>query len=89
MHVTTAGNDSVRRKAVVGVAHCHADHDYLIVRNSGVLAHNRRLHDALTVDHATQPALPGRIHLRVDDGAAVERRHIAAFEVLVEGHYHR
>ena len=54
-----------------------------------MLAHDRRLHDALTVDHAAQAPRPRRVDQSVGHRTAIERRDIAAMDRTVIGHDNR
>src|SRR6187401_3776072 len=82
------GHDRICRKAFIRPTQRNAFHDDLIVRYSGVLAHHRRLHDALAVDHGAEPARPGSIDQGSGHGAAIERRIVAAVQYPVVGHDH-
>ena len=53
-----------------------------------MFAHYRALHDALAVDHAAEPAAPGRVDQRSGDRAAIEGRVVAARQFAIVGHDH-
>src|SRR3546814_2534342 len=64
--------DAIGGKAVVGPADRDADHDRLAVGDPRFRAHDRRMHDPLTVDHAAEAARPGG----VDDRRRSEERRV-------------
>src|SRR3984885_6959765 len=53
-----------------------------------MLAHHRRLHDALAVDHGAEPARPGGIDQGGCHRAAIEGRIVTAVQHAVIGHDH-
>src|SRR5687767_10421988 len=70
-------------EAVIGPAHRDCFHDHFAIRNAGVLAHHRALHDALAVDHTAQPARPSGIDQRSGHGPAIEGAVVAVCQFLV------
>ncbi len=82
------GHDRICGEAFIGPAQRDAFHDDLIVGYSGVLAHDRRLHDALAVDHGAQPARPGGVDQCGRHGAAIEGRIVAAVQRTIICHDH-
>src|SRR3546814_6322160 len=77
--------DAIGGKAVVGPADRDADHDRLVVGDPRFRAHDRRMHDPLTVDHAAEAARPGGVDDRRRDRAAIEGRDVAADQHPVIG----
>ena len=72
----------IGRKAVVGIAHGDAGHDHLVLGDSSDLAHDVRTHDALPVDDAAKPAVPGGEHDAVAERAEIEMAHRAGSRIL-------
>src|SRR3546814_20140873 len=77
--------DAIGGKAVVGPADRDADHDRLVVGDPRFRAHDRRMHDPLTVDHADEAARPGGVEARLRDRAASEGRDVVANQHTVIG----
>src|SRR3546814_11660036 len=71
--------DAIGGKAVVGPADRDADHDRLVVGDPRFRAHDRRMHDPLTVDHAAEAARPGGVddRRREDRKSAVEGKSVS------------
>src|SRR5205823_11132172 len=72
-----------------GIAHRDAGHDRLFLRNIGDLANDVGAHDALAVDDAAEPAVPGREHDAITERTEIEVTYRAGIEHAVIGQHQR
>ena len=65
---------TIRRKLIIGIAHSNAGKNTLVIGNSSMLSHNRRLHHSLTIDDRSQASLPRSKTDTVGDRTKVKLR---------------
>ena len=61
IHCLSFRDNRIGGKTDIWIAHGNTDHNDLVIRNAGVLSHDRGLHDPLAVDDTSQASRPGGI----------------------------